>query len=378
VAKSQALAKTCRAEGDDAFHARKDYLPQIADVLATLKVGEVSPVLHLPAGFVVVKVVAERFPENREARAEARKTALAQAQQAFLKAHGDTLRSRYVTDDKAVLDSIDFEKTKMDALLKDTRVVARIKGGPSVTVGDLADYLRMQFFHGSDNAKQGREMNGRKAQGLEAMLGRRLLNLEAQRLGIERTNEYRDRVRGYEESLVFNTFVEKVIAPENKMQEDEVKRYYNAHLAEYSYPEMVKLRSLAFTRADAAERAARKLREGTDFAWIAANADGQADRTTPGLLTFDGQPVMRDSMPAGLQKALAGAKANDLRVYASPGGPVYVLAIQQVIAPGAKPYDEVREVIAKKLYGEKLQKGIEAYAGKLRAQAKVSTYLKKV
>ena len=51
----------------------------------------------------------------------------------------------------------------------------------------------------------------------------------------------------------------------------------------------------------------------------------------------------------------------------APRATFYVLAVQQVIAPDAKPYDEVREEIAKKLYGEKLKKHVEAYAGKLRA-----------
>jgi hypothetical protein len=80
-------------------------------------------------------------------------------------------------------------------------------------------------------------------------------------------------------------------------------------------------------------------------------------------------------MPAGLQKALAGSKAGDQRLYASPEGPFYVLAVQQVIASNPKPYDEVRTEIAQKLYGEKLKKAIDEYSRKLRAQSKVTVYL---
>jgi hypothetical protein len=247
-----------------------------------------------------------------------------------------------------------------------------------VTVGDLTDYLRMQSFHGSDRAKQGKNMNAKKEDALDATVARRLLNMEALKLGIDKTNAYRDRVTGYKESLIFDNFVQKVIAPENKLKEEEVKQYYNGRLKDYSNPAMLRVRSLAFSGRAAGEDAMRKLREGSDYGWLAANAEGRVPKGTPGLLTLDGQPVTIDSMPAGLQKALTGAKSGEFRLYQSPEGPAYVLAVQQVIGSTARPYAEVREDIAKQVYGEKLKKGVETYAGKLRAQSKVETYLERV
>jgi hypothetical protein len=172
--------------------------------------------------------------------------------------------------------------------------------------------------------------------------------------------------------------MQKVVVPGNKMREEDVKGYYSGHLKDYSYPEMMKVRSLAFTRRDGAEAAIKKLKEGTDFGWLASNATGQVGGGAPGLLKFTGQPVTTASMPEALQKALAGSKSKDTRLYASPESHFYVLLIDQVIPSAAKPYTEVREEIAKKLYAEKLNKSLEDYAGKLRAQSKVETYLKRM
>jgi hypothetical protein len=380
VAARAVAAKAARPDSDTTYHPQKDYLPQIAEAIAALRVGQVGQVIRLQAGFVVVKVVDIRYPENAEARAEARKKASSQKQLAVLAAHEQALKRDYAVVNKAVLKSIDYEAPKpgFDALLKDKRVVVEIKGAAPVTVGDLTDYLRMQFFHGSDQARQRKEMNAKKEAALDATLGRRLLNMEALKLGIDKTNEYRDRVKGYKESLVFDSFVQKVIVPDSKMKEEEVRGYYKAHLKEYSYPEMMKVRSLAFARRAAAENAMRKLREGTDYGWLAANAEGQVDKGAQGVLTLDGRPVLTSSMPEGVQKTLAGSKSGESRLYASPEGHFYVLAVQQVIASNARPYDEVREEIAKKLYGEKLKKNVEDYAAKLRAHSKVATYLKRV
>jgi hypothetical protein len=373
-------AKIAKADSDNLYHAKKDYLPQIAGVLAGLQAGQVSDVIRLQVGFVVVKVVDIRYPENAQARAEAKTQVQSQQQIAFMKAHEQTLRKQYVTVNTTLLKSINYEAAKptLDELLKDKRVLADIKGGASVTVGDLTDYLRMQFYHGGDQAAQGKRLNQKKDDALDATLSRRLLNIEAARMGIDKTPEYRDRVTGYKESLVFDSFVQKVIAPENKVKEDEVKQYYNTHLKDYSYPGMLKLRSLAFSRRNAAEDAIAKLRAGTDLNWLAANADGRAPRTTAGLLQFDGgQPITIDSMPDGLQKALANAKNGEGRLYASPDGIFYVMAVQQVIGSQARPYTEVREEAANKLYAEKMKKSLDTYAAKLKAQTKVEIYLVK-
>jgi hypothetical protein len=345
--------------------------------MAPLKVGQVSPVIQIPAGFVLLRVADMRYPENADALAEARKQVLSQQQEAALKAHEQVLRRQYVTFHKAVLDGLNFEAAKpgLAALLKDTRAIADIRGAAPVTVGDLTDYLRMQFYHGSEQARQFKRMNEMKGTAFDAMVGRRLVNAEALRLGIERTNEYRDRVKGFRESLVFDSFIQKVIVPPNKMTEPEVRKYYDGHLKDYSSPEMMRVRGLAFTGRGGAEDAMRKLREGADYNWLTANAAGQVPKNAPGLLTLDGRPVTTSSMPDGVRKVLAGARTGEYKLYASPEGPFYVLAVQAVVAPTPQPYDEVRETIAKKLYGEKLKKAVETYAAKLRTHMKVETYL---
>jgi peptidyl-prolyl cis-trans isomerase C len=141
---------------------------------------------------------------------------------------------------------------------------------------------------------------------------------------------------------------------------------------------MMRVRGLAFAKRDAAEDALRKLREGADFNWLSANTPGQVPKGAQGLLVFDARPVTVDSMPVGMRKALGGAKAGESRLYPSPEGHVYVLNVQELIAPTSRSYAEVREELSKKLYEEKISRAVEDYGRKLRAQSKVETYLKRV
>lgn len=380
VAAKAIAANTAKSDTDEAYHAKSDYLPQIAAAVAPLKTGQTSPVIRLQAGFVIVKVQDIRHPENAQARAAAKQAVLDQQRLSALKAHDKALRAQYAVVRAAVMKSVDYEAAKpgIDGLLKDKRVLVDLKGGTPITVADLTDYLRMQFFHGDDKVRQGKQMNAKKADALDAMVGRRLLNLEAARLGIDKSTEYRDRVNGYTESLVFDTFVQKVIVPTSKMRQEEVKQYYDAHKKDYSNPPMIKARSLAFTRRPAAESAVRKLREGTDFRWLATNAEGQVGADAADVLRFDGKPLIIDTLPPAVGKVLAGGKAGEVRLYEAADGRVYVFAIDQILQPEARPFDDVREEIARKLYNDKLKKNVTDYAGKLRAQAKVVTYLRKV
>lgn len=372
--------KHARAERDDRYHRRQEYLPEIAAAIAPLQAGQVSPVVRIAAGFVIVKVVDIRYAEDPAARAEARQRALHERQQAVLQAHDEALRRKYAVVHRAVLDSIDYEAARpgLDALLADTRVVAEIKGGAPVTVGDLTDYLRMQFFHGTDQSGQRQRMNARKEAALHATLGRRLLNMEALRLGIDKTAAYRDRVAAFERALVFDRFVQKVIARDQKVKEDELKRYHAQHASEYVYPEMVRLRSLAFTTRAAAEDAMRKLRDGTDFTWLSANARGQVEPAARALAITDGKPIATDSLPEELRRSLANPKAGDIRLHAGPEGQFYVLAIQDVVAARPRPYEEVREAVAKKLYGEKVAKSMDEYIRRLRAASTIQIHLKRM
>jgi parvulin-like peptidyl-prolyl isomerase len=369
--------KSATNPDDNAYHRRKEFLPEIADAVSTLSVGQVSPVIRIQAGFVVLKVVDIRYADDPEAREEATEAVLRRQRQETVKARLQALRAENVVVHTDVLSSLDYEKGDLAALAKDTRVLAEIKGADPVTVGSLTESMQMQMFHGSEESAQGKRFNSRKTAALETTIDRRLLNAEAVRLGIDKSDAYIDKVYAFEESLVFEAFVNKVIAPDNKMREEEVKAYYDLHVSDYSTPGMIRARTLAFTSRAAAEDAIAKLRNGADFGWLASTADGQVAKDAAGLVVLDGRPVMQEALPAALRKAVADAKAGDVRLYESADSRFYVVSVQQVTAPEPRPFQEVHDEIAKKLYAQKLQKGIEDYARKLRPAAKVEIYLSK-
>jgi parvulin-like peptidyl-prolyl isomerase len=356
----------------------KELLPEIADAVSKMKIGSTSSVVKIKTGFVIFKLEDIRFPDDPLVKERVRLEVLGQKQkEAFLK-YEKTLRMKYAKVNEVLLGSLDFESKEpgFEKLLKDKRVVAEIKGEKPITVGDLADYMRQQLFHGLERAVETKRLNKRKNEILEEMLHKRVLRKEALRLGIDKTEGYKNKVEEYENSLLFGAFIQKAVVPDVKLKEEELKAHYDQHIKDYTYPEMMKMSTLIFKTRGDAEKAILTLRKGTEFQWVKANAEGQLDRNSRGILDLDGRLLTTRDLPEELRKAISGGKVGDFRLYQSPENYFYVLYIQQVVPSKPQPYEEAREKVARKVYDDKLKRAVEEYADKLRAVSDVKVYLK--
>jgi len=356
----------------------KELLPEIAEAVSKMKVGSTSSVVRIKTGFVIFKLEAIRFPDDLKVKEQVRLGILQQKRKEALANYEKALRAKFAKVKDQLLKSLNFESKEQgfEKLLKDKRAVAEIKGEKPITVSELAEYMKQQLYHGVERAVESKRLNKRKNQSLDEMLQKRVLRKEALRLGIDKTEDYKNKVKEYENSLIFGAFVQKVVAPDVKLKEDELKANYDEHIKEYTYPEMMKMVSLVFGKREDAERALVNLRKGADFRWVKENAEGQVDQNKKGILVFDGRLLTAKDLPGGVSKVVAGAKTGDFRLYESPENHYYVLYVQEVIPSKPQPYPEAREKIAKKIYNEKLTKAVEEYAEKLRALSDVKIYLK--
>lgn len=378
------IVKRVIAEGNSkgaeegAYLKQEQLLPEIRSAVEGMVVGAISPVIKVASGYVIMKLEEIRFPENPEAREQAKATALSiKGTQIKIQFIAD-MRKKYVNEMEEVLNGLDYEADApgFEALLADRRVVAEVKGGEPVTVAELSEAIRKKFFHGTERAAEKKRINSRKIEVLESILDRRAVQMEAFRQGIEKSEAYKEMVGEYKNSILFGVFMEKVIRPGIHLEEKEIKEYYEKHTAEFSSPEMMRINGLIFSKKELAEEALRKLQEGTDFSWLRANADGIVDDKAEELLKFDGNLVIVSALTPEFEKVVSGAKPGDIRLYGSPEGYFYVLFLQDVFPPKPKPYEEVRGKISGKVAGGKTNRELEEYAAKLRKSYPVKIFLK--
>ena len=231
------LSKQYIAEGKAKGGERGEWLkvkeisPQIVDAVSKMKAGSVSPIIPIKLGYVILRLEDVRYTENPEAMKEAKEEALKRKKVQVLKDYNNALIKKYAKVNQDVLKRIDYESKNpgFEALLKDKRVVAEIAGENPITIGELTQHLKMQFFHGVENAIESKKLNSKKVSALEEMIYKRVFRKEALRLGLDKTAGYENKVKEYENAVLFGAFVNKVIVPDIKLKEEEMKAYYSEH-----------------------------------------------------------------------------------------------------------------------------------------------------
>ncbi len=383
VAAEEAVkGKKAKGGEEGALMKPKDFLPQIAEMVAKMKPGAVSPVIKVEPkkgeiGYAVLKLLEIQYPENPEARAQAEKQANVRKGAETLKKFTQSLLKKYGKLNWAAIKSLDYEAPKpgIEKLLKEKRVLATVKGEQPITVADLTRALMQQYYHGIKMASEGKRVNENKVGVLLGLLEKALLRKEALRLGIGKTEEYLKAVQEYKESVLFGAFIQKAIIPDIKVTAEDIQTFYAENKTEFSSPEMIRMRNLVFSKREQAEDSIEKLRRGTDFNWLMSNSEGQVDRSDDTVLSFEGPLLTVTALPDGVRKAVTGANAGDVRYYGSPEGWHYVLLVQRVVPSKFEPLDAVKDGIVKKAFDRKLMQSVEEWAKKLRESGEVTVYL---
>jgi hypothetical protein len=369
--------KKAEAAAEGEYIKPSAMIPQVAELIAKQKPGTISPVIKVGPAYSVVQLEEIRYPENAELRAAAEEQALAIKEREELFKLFDTLKKKYAKIDEKLFKTVNFDASSPEfkKLLKDQRPIAKIKGGKAVTVGDLATDLESRFYHGVDQAIKEKRVNTDKKTALDKILYNRIFPLEAKNKGYDKSESYLNSLQDYRRSLIFGTFVEKVVVPEVKVSDEEIAAFYKENQDRYATPELLKLKSLVFSRKDYAEAAAAKLRGGTDFQWLKENGEGVEAQGSNEAPVLDGSIIATKTLPPEAQSALIGVKAGDVRFYEARDGFCPVLVVQEVIAPEISPLAEVSGKISAELYGKKLSKAMDDWGTKLRSVYPVKIYL---
>lgn len=359
----------------------RDLTSSMARLLSTMEPGETSPIVSLGKnGFIIFRLVDVVYPEaeDKALREEARREVRNRIRVDAARNYVEKLKKEHARVNRPLLEALDFEAKEpgFDQFLQDERVLAEIHGEAPIKVGDLAKALKDKFFHGMENAIRSKMVNRKKNEVFEGRLQKRVIYKEALQQEVDKDEGYRGRVRDYERSALFGAFVQKVLVPDIRVDESDLKKYYKNNREEFSTPKMLRIKEMVFAgKADAID-ALRKLNQGTDFNWMLSHVEGQIDKDTKDILKFDGKPLSLRTLPDDLKKVLSDAKVGDSRLYESPAGQFYVLHVYHALDPTLRPYEQVREEVAGEVFNEKVNRTIEDWTDKLKEYYPVKIFAK--
>jgi hypothetical protein len=378
-----ALARQLVAEGSakeyqaPRFVPRARVPPDVAAVLAGLEPGQTSEPIELASGVAVVRLSSTRVPEEPEVRSGV-ETELAQRQRsAAMRAYVEGLVAKRARIDHALLDSLDFDAAaaEFDKFLADTRVIVRIDGGEPLRVEQLARTVKSRMYHGIEQAAQKGRLDKTKGPALEQLVADRVLEAEARRKHLDRTPAFAERSAEFEQATLFGLFIARVIEPSIEVSEEEIRGYREAHLAELTEPEMVRVEALAFGDPEAARAALDRLDAGADLRWMRENAASQVDGASlPDELRFDGRLLLISSLAPGVRDALVGATPGSYRRYDEEGRHL-VLFLRDRIAPRPRTLEEVHDELRARLFAERRESALAEFTRKLREASEIRVFV---
>jgi hypothetical protein len=347
-----------------------------------MKAGSTSEIFSDPGVFTVFHVEVIRPYEDPALMEEARQKALEPANREAAREYAKYLEEKHATVDERLLKKVDFDSKKsgflslgkkepadFDELAKDERVVATVHVDPPfiVTIADLAKAVREGFYHGIETStKRKKDLNRQKRIQLDNLLFKQTAVAEARNLGLDQTNAYLDTMDEFTASLLFDVFVKKVIAPDVKISEDEVREYFDAHIEEFSTPTMFRLNAIAFNELSDAESALGKLEKRADFKWVSANSPGRAEEGNQERFDFDGALLSVTALPEDLHERIEDARYGDALIYSDDNGYHHLLVVSKVFPSKPRPYESVRSAIAKIIFDQKLKLLIDDWSEKLK------------
>jgi parvulin-like peptidyl-prolyl isomerase len=169
-----------------------------------------------------------------------------------------------------------------------------------------------------------------------------------------------------------------------QMTEEEARQYYKAHTAEFLVPAKVVLREILVavsttsvggqpsfnagadeTARDKATAIHDRLVKGEDFAKVAAEISDSATKQNGGLLGDVNVADMSDT----LRPLVDALKPGDISAPIRTQRGYQILKLDARVPEQPKPFEDVRDLIAQKIYEQRLSGEQQKYVAKLRTQA---------
>jgi peptidyl-prolyl cis-trans isomerase SurA len=186
--------------------------------------------------------------------------------------------------------------------------------------------------------------------------------------------------KNLERQMIISRVQQNEVLGRVSVSDEELKRYYQAHVSEFTSPQTITLREIFIalpnngtnasvaddntTRARAVEVRRRAL-AGEDFAQLATQLSDAPSKTNGGLVG----PLNMSDLSEDVRKLITPMKPGDVTDVLRGARGYQILKLESVAAPETKSFEQARDQIGDKVFNEKRKVEFERYLERARAQA---------
>jgi peptidyl-prolyl cis-trans isomerase SurA len=190
-----------------------------------------------------------------------------------------------------------------------------------------------------------------------------------------------DLRRNLERSMISQRVQQNEVLAKIAVTDEEAKKYYDAHLNEFTTPPTVTLREILVAvpgdpkvmnvaADDSAKTKALEIRKrvttgGENFEKLAAQISESPSKANAGLVG----PLSVNDLSPDLRKIVESMKAGDISEPVRTGRGYQLLKLETITPTNTLPLDKAREQISERVFTDKRKAEYLKYLQKLRAQA---------
>jgi peptidyl-prolyl cis-trans isomerase SurA len=185
-----------------------------------------------------------------------------------------------------------------------------------------------------------------------------------------------DLRRNVERQFLIQEVQRQEVGSKLQITEAEAKQYYQFHQQEFVEPASVTLREILI-EAPAGEAGAsdvalekatatrQRLSSGEDFAKVAADVSAAASKANGGLIG----PIVVAELSPSLQQTLEKMKPGDITQALKVARGYQIIKLETFKPSAVQSFENVRDVVAEKVYTERQRSEIQKFLNRVRSQA---------
>ncbi|GBD96298.1 MAG TPA: peptidyl-prolyl cis-trans isomerase [Nitrospirae bacterium] len=352
-------ANSAKKEGQEGFiFTRKSMSPAIQEAVYSLKPGEFSDVIKARNKYYIIKLISRQEAPDEELDSVRGNIERALRKQKIKERSDEYLAQLHEEADvkinKEILSSITADATdeEREQWLKDERPLIEV-GNEALSVGDFAAMLPPRY---GDKAKENT---------LKNWLDRKLVDREALSRHYERRTDLKDKIARYENQVVKNTFIKKIIVPEITVTDKDVEDYYLSHPEEFAKPPRYRIQQITLKSREEAEDVLNSLKAGANFSWLAKRRSTDPAAARGGVAGWK----TREQLPGSLVEIIDTLKPGDISPILEVDNVYRIIRLMEKIKKGVKEFDEVKLFAGRAAYKEKYRATYNEYINKLKEDA---------
>jgi parvulin-like peptidyl-prolyl isomerase len=351
--------RTSQKDGGEVVLRRNAMSPLIEKVVSNLNPGEFTDVVSIQNKYYIIKLVS-----RKEAPGEGLESVKGKIERAVRKQKEKERSDEYlkylreratIQIDNEIFSSINIsEKSDVEKLSQDKRILVQVNG----SILTVADFMAIA------KSSPGKS----KETILNEWIDQKVVDHEALNRHYDTRRDLKEMVGRYENQVLKNTFIKRVILPQITLLDEESKHYYLTHQESFRKPTLFKIQQITVKTADDAQDILDSLKNGADFSWLAKNRSVDSAASEGGNLGW----ITRAEMPEPLKKIIETLKPGDISPVLKIDSNYRIVQLLDRKEGEVEEFEKVKNAVYRTAFEERVNTLLSDYISQLKKDADIT------